>query len=603
METLYGDRTDPADLETEVIPTIPPPLRTYLLLGQIFPPILHRFRRLWPCCIPWNHTEKRSSYLHLAVDLGVGVRMTGDHTSNEKNTAKGLKEWKHEEAVNERPSLRNHSWTWCFTCGWNAKKVAEVSGITAWDMLSDGEKAEHDKKLMQEIATALGKEAYDALSPEDHRAIDLFVWGGCCMHKDLNSFKGRNTEMMLEWGKIGFRAFQASTRGGVKICALAGAIFNHKDDKKGQADKHVDFMTRKTGKPHSRFPDTSNARFGTFGGASAELITYILEYLDMMDLIQWSKTNPSLTNIEKHLRDALKNPATLTELCAMILYQQIISHAFLRQVRGPGTENVNLLDLGPLHTAVRDHIQKILDNPDLIFGEDMLYEMATLDGRQWHDPKAVKAVVDLMSSLPHPRTITLAVFRGALTTWVRFSAEFAPGGVIDQCSAAEKQLAWMPSTNDANEGALGGYRVGMGGKPSLTLHQYNSLAMYLPNDTQAFMDAVLTEADHTYIIREARKIDASGAEALWHQEIVDFRIKTAEMHKQKGVAAARKALEIRHELRKVDALKAALKIYLANIGKYPLPPDPEADMESEVSTLEVETVEEWVDEEDAEMQD
>lgn len=156
------------------------------------------------------------------------------------------------------------------------------------------------------------------LSPEDRRSADLFIWGGCCMHKDLNSFKGGNAEMMLEWAKLGIpgpillankhnaailrnlldpavptdagltedelRAFQASTRGGIKTCAQAGAILNNEDDKKGQADKHVNFVTRKLGKPHPRFPDT-NTRSGSHGEAAAELITYLLEYLDMMDTV------------------------------------------------------------------------------------------------------------------------------------------------------------------------------------------------------------------------------------------------------------------------------------------------------------------------------
>ncbi|KAJ7601444.1 hypothetical protein B0H17DRAFT_858126, partial [Mycena rosella] len=76
----------------------------------------------------------------------------------------------------------------------------------------------------------------------------------------------------------------------------------------------------------------------------------------------------------KNLRDTLGDQATLTELCAMILYQQIISHAYLRQVHGPGTENTNLLDLGPLHKAVHYHIEHIPANPDIIFGGDLTYE-------------------------------------------------------------------------------------------------------------------------------------------------------------------------------------------------------------------------------------
>ncbi|KAJ7485891.1 hypothetical protein FB451DRAFT_1027055 [Mycena latifolia] len=103
-----------------------------------------------------------------------------------------------------------------------------------------------------------------------------------------------------------------------------------------------------------------------------------------------------------------------------------------------------------------------------------------------------------------------------------------------------RQLAWMPSTNDTNEGALGAYRVAVRGKPSLTLHQYNAQAMFRRNDTQDFVDAVFTPEDHLYIMREARRIDASGEERKIRQKIVDFRIRVAAMHKDKALAKVRK---------------------------------------------------------------
>ncbi|KAF7362669.1 hypothetical protein MVEN_00616200 [Mycena venus] len=314
------------------------------------------------------------------------------------------------------------------------------------------------------------------------------------MHKDLNSFKGGNAEMMAEWKKLNapapvllankanaavlrnildhsfpanavltedeFRAFEASTRGGVKACALAGAIFNNKDKaKKGQGDHHVDFMTEKLGKKHHKFPDTNNTRFGSHGDAAAELITHLPLYLEILDVIQWSKHYPSLTNIEKNLLAALKDTPTITELVAMVLYRVLITHPYMRQVRGPGTENTNLLDLGPLHHAVQDHIKCLLDDLDLIFGSDVSYETATLDGKEWNDPAAMEAVFKLIPSLPRVKKVTAAFFRGALVTFTRFSAEFAPGGLIDSCSATEKQLAWMPSTNNSNEGGLAAYTV------------------------------------------------------------------------------------------------------------------------------------------------
>lgn len=210
-----------------------------------------------------------------------------------------------------------------------------------------------------------------------------------------------------------FRAFEASTRGGLKACALAGTTFRNKDHKKGQGERHhhVDFMTVKFGNPHHKFPDINNTCADSHGDAAAELIIHLQFYLEILDIIEWSKSYPSLTNVEKNLLAALHDPATLTELVPMISHRVLITHPYMRQVRGPGTEITNLLDLGPLHRAVQEHIQGILDNPDLIFGLDALYKTATLDGQPWSDLPAMKAVFKLIPTLPHVQEITLAFFK------------------------------------------------------------------------------------------------------------------------------------------------------------------------------------------------
>ncbi|KAJ6506249.1 hypothetical protein C8R47DRAFT_1209439 [Mycena vitilis] len=135
-------------------------------------------------------------------------------------------------------------------------------------------------------------------------------------------------------------------------------------------------------------------------------------------------------------------------------------------------------------------------------------------------------------------------------------------------------------------------------------------------------------------MREARKIDSDGLERLRCQAIVDFRIKTADMNKVKVVAAARKAVETRRQIRKVtiatrtsdlaecsspspcseyfgharkaaklEVLEAALIVYLSNISNFPLPHDPEADMAPEASTNDVAVVDDWAAEEDNEMEE
>ncbi|KAF8064382.1 hypothetical protein FPV67DRAFT_1699320 [Lyophyllum atratum] len=117
------------------------------------------------------------------------------------------------------------------------------------------------------------------------------------------------------------------------------------------------------------------------------------------------------------------------------------------------------------------------------------------------------------------------------------------------------------SGNDVNEGALGGYRVTIRGKPSLTLHQYNALAMFKHNETQAYMDVTYHEEDHQFIRREARRMDASGLEKKRRKELVDFRVEVAHIRKGKELAKQQKIREDSERLSKVKLITKVEDIY------------------------------------------
>ncbi|KAF8221424.1 hypothetical protein L208DRAFT_1371956 [Tricholoma matsutake] len=199
--------------------------------------------------------------------------MNGDHASNEKRTATLMKEWKTEQTFirlgSKQLARKTPADLIIFLAGWNQKKIEAVGGIDAWNALTPMEQTLRDVALVKELQIALGKEVYNQLPGDEKRIIDLFIWAGCCMHKDQNSFQGGNTEMMEQWEKSGYTpplllankqnaailrgildpakanaplgeaettALTASTRGGAKTCTIAGACLNNKDDKKGQGE-------------------------------------------------------------------------------------------------------------------------------------------------------------------------------------------------------------------------------------------------------------------------------------------------------------------------------------------------------------------------------
>ncbi|KAF8990969.1 hypothetical protein BDZ89DRAFT_911344, partial [Hymenopellis radicata] len=122
------------------------------------------------------------------------------------------------------------------------------------------------------------------------------------------------------------------------------------------------------------------------------------------------------------------------------------------------------------------------------------------------------------------------MFRGARTTFGRFCGEFAPGGIIDECTIEQRELAQRPPTNDSNEGGLGSYVVCQRFRPATTLHSYNGITMFQRNETQKFVDCMFRPEDHVYVMRAARDMDRNGlerkrkaAQVAFDQQLVDAK--------------------------------------------------------------------------------
>ena len=494
------------------------------------------------------------SLVHIARALKA---MCGDHANAEKAQVTLMKTWKTSVLVQDlgERAILEKSLTEVITllAHANERKVEAAGGSHAWEMLSEEDQALRNRQTVEETITELGKEMYESLSPEEKQEVDLFLWMGCCMHKSLNAFKGGNTEMMAAWetdlkgvsppvllankanaavlrrvlepsrgnkpaSEEELAAFEASTRGAAKTVTIAGAIFNHKDDKKGYHDVYLNFMQKYTRfpLPVRRFPGTSNTRFGSHGDAAEVLLVDLDAFRHFMVHIRDGKKSPEWTNIELNVHKALHCPRTLEELCVFAFYNQAVDSPYMQQVRGPDNEQINGLDLGPLHTHVITHIQKLIDHPDDFLQSNTINSAATttLHGQPWINPLVIDTIYGHLHArnIPHFPHLLKAFLQGALTTWTRFSSEFASGGAIDLATPAERRQAWVPATNDANEGSLGTYRVTMRRYPNLTLLQYNALMMFSHNDTATFIEQNFIAEDHAFIMKEARRRDEMGLE-------------------------------------------------------------------------------------------
>ena len=496
---------------------------------------------------------KRSGhFMRLVQAISLLKGLNTDHCSKEKKFSEIMKN-KVLDAVREllgEKEILEKSWEEMDDLFDKARDdmIDRVGGQDAWEALSEADQALQHAIMLKQTLISLGEDKYAEMSEEEQHDLDFFVWTGCGCHKNLNSVSGGNTPMMAWWAENDVtppillanrdnaavlnnldslddltpaeqHALESTTQGGVKAASLAGAIFNHKDDKKGQQDTFK-WWFRKEGIAIA-FPDTSNNRYGTYCEAAGVLLLHRNKFLEFLEFVRDSKKKRGFTNMEKNLYNALKDTATLTELAVLALYAQSISHPYMRQIRG---KDLNMLDLAPLHLEVEQHMDKVIDNPDILLSVDATYTTGAMDGKEWEKPNIMATILKQAPELPHLSSVLVVFFKGARGTWKRFTTEFTPGGMIDSATDWQKELAWMPATNDINEGMLGSFRQYCRFNPRATLHMFNALAMYQRNDTQQFMDRNFQEDDHKFLMKMGREVDGSGLEEKRQDKTVAYNL-------------------------------------------------------------------------------
>ena len=133
------------------------------------------------------------------------------------------------------------------------------NSVAGWDSLGSDNQGDLLHDAWRILAVQRGELEFKKLDQAMQDDIDFFGRTGCCMHKELNAVKGGVSAMGAAWKKLGTFApialqnkFEASNssgtslenapRGAIKLTSLAGAVFNHRDDKKGYQATIDDFF-------------------------------------------------------------------------------------------------------------------------------------------------------------------------------------------------------------------------------------------------------------------------------------------------------------------------------------------------------------------------
>ncbi|OSC96596.1 hypothetical protein PYCCODRAFT_1378837 [Trametes coccinea BRFM310] len=451
--------------------------------------------------------------------------------------------------------------------------IEREGGTVAWDQLSAEDLERRNTEIARAVILRVGEDAYEELPGDERDLADLFIHAGCCMHKELNTVKGGYAKLERFWkdsgldgpvllmnrdndsaarigGDAGRNATENSRGGAIKLTDLAGALFRHKNDKKGQQNMFRYYFEDAIGELFT-FPDTSNTRFGSNGDAASVLLTYLPLMCDFLEQVRDRKISGKWNHLEQNVYKGLQDPATLTELCVLSLYSQAISHPYMREVRGP--DHPNHLSLGPLHERVQQHIAQLIADPDLLLGADTSISSGTLDGNPWDSPEVFNAIHRLIPTLPHVRGAFVTFLEGALATWERFASEFAPGGAIAQLTEVQRDRIFMAATNDANEGLLGACRVDLRQTSNISMAQWNGRKMYAMNDTKTYL-AGLDAATLKFLRQQWREYNGSGREKTRRLSLAKAAAEAATQRREKKAKAAQKKRQRQQELRDLEPI-------------------------------------------------
>ncbi|KAF9017490.1 hypothetical protein BDP27DRAFT_1440481 [Rhodocollybia butyracea] len=438
---------------------------------------------------------------------------------------------------------------WKERCDRSQLLIENIGGPAAWEALTVPERATQLEAMKHQIIRDMGEAEYTKLSETEKAEVDFFLWAGCCMHKEMNVFKG---------GCVGFDEFwkahpeldppkllpnrdnaaAISKAAGTEAAERAFERSEQGAIKGGQQDTLQFFFDHKLGF-NIAFPDTSNTRFQSHAEASAVIVTYLDLFIEFLTYVKLNKGSEKLNHMEQNVLDGLLCMSTRHKFVVITLHWLGISVPYMREICGPYAQHSNILMLGPLHQRVIDHIDALIAHPEYLIGPDASAEKGSLDGRPWERPEAFYASQRYAPSLPHLKSMLIDFLKNAKVVWLRFSSEFEPEGALATATAEQIERAWMEKTNDLNEAAFGMFRQTAKGNPTMTLAQYNAQKMYKLNQTSEFLRRLSPEM-HQFLRKITRTQDASGSSRRQHIQLAEHRQNVAEARTEKQAARAEK---------------------------------------------------------------
>ncbi|KAJ7124027.1 hypothetical protein C8R43DRAFT_899318 [Mycena crocata] len=454
--------------------------------------------------------------------------------------------------------------------------------------------SERSQLIEEVLERKIGKERFERLSPTEKSNATTHVFGGCCMHKDLNVVEFGVKEMQKIYSEHNIpppvllankannaainlstkdstspasqHAIDSSSSGAIKLLQLVGSFLRHKDGEHGYQDKTRIVMRERKKELYdldeaTSFPDVSNMRYGCYTYAAAEVVVFHGLIAELVTEGIDAKTKSGQPNhMEKNILKGLNCKRTMEQLIVLALY---------------GAYPINLLSLTDIHRKLPIFCAHISENPKIPLDPSTPLDKLTINGRPIGNELLIPTICQLAPDLPHLFLTISKIFGSCKKGWIQFTPEFHVGGTFDCLTPKQRAVLFIPSTNDCSEGMLGSPTVHMRYHPNSIAESFSNQTRLERNNTEAFIKKGCDAAVERYVIREVRKDGAKGRRAKFRRAWAALQQEKAETaRKRREKTTAKKKLAQQHladtnlefNISKIEAmsspiLKDQLRVY------------------------------------------
>ncbi|KAJ3905934.1 hypothetical protein F5879DRAFT_1072667 [Lentinula edodes] len=194
--------------------------------------------------------------------------------------------------------------------------IQQVGGPAAWEVLTPEERSRHLEAMRNRIIHNIGEAKFAKLLEAEKAEVDFFLWAGCCMHKEMNTFKGGCISLDNFWKEHPELELQSYFQ------IMTMLLLSTKQLEQGQL---IELSSVQSMAQSRKWGQQDTLQFFFDHKLGFNFLMYVKQ----------NKGSMKLNHMEQNVFDGLQDIPTRHEFVVITLYWLAISVPYMREIRGP----------------------------------------------------------------------------------------------------------------------------------------------------------------------------------------------------------------------------------------------------------------------------